>query len=132
MNRLLLLLSPFVILSGAAFLYLHDPLKSIVYPPCFLKTLTGLNCAGCGTVRAAYSLLHLNIAEAFSRNQLLVLLLPVVVYIASGFAVNTLAGKKVIPQIFNKPGWAILLAALLLVYSILRNIPVYPFTLMIP
>ena len=131
-KRLLLAVGILFLFSCAVFMYLNDPLTTKVYPPCVLKTVTGLNCAGCGTVRASYSLLHLEISEAFLKNPLFVLLIPVALYIMIGFTVNTWVGKRVIPQAFNKVGWVKALAVFLLVYSVLRNVPVWPFTLLIP
>jgi hypothetical protein len=52
------------------------------FPPCPLRALTGYQCPGCGSQRAIYQLLHLNVTEAFILNPLLIISLP---YVAGGF-----------------------------------------------
>ncbi|MBO4446691.1 MAG: DUF2752 domain-containing protein [Bacteroidales bacterium] len=55
---------------------LLDPAK-VPFPRCPFFVLTGLKCPGCGTQRALHCLLHLNIADAFRYNALMVLSIPV-------------------------------------------------------
>ena len=53
-----------------------DPLKSSYFPSCPFKSVTGLDCPGCGSQRAFHELLHLNFRKAFEYNALLVLSIP--------------------------------------------------------
>lgn len=46
-------------------------------PPCLFHSLTGYQCPGCGSTRAARLLLQGEFHEAFRMNALFVLLLPV-------------------------------------------------------
>jgi hypothetical protein len=131
-KKLLLVIGWFTSALSLVFLYFHSPAEWAHYHACFLYSVTGLYCAGCGTVRSAYLLLHLRFIEAFRENPLFIVLLPFAAYILFGFTVNMWLGRKAVPQVFNKTGWAIALVILLFIYSVLRNIQVYPFTLLSP
>ena len=121
----------FFALAGAVVLYVFDPATSRLYPPCTFHMLTGLYCPGCGAGRAMHQLLHGNLLRALDLNPLLVLALPLVVY--EGFA-------QVMLWLFNRrprrlfggrlSAWAVLVV--ILVYWVVRNIPVYPFNLLAP
>ena len=59
---------------GALYLYNHNPYS---YPlPCLFYLITGFYCPGCGAGRACYSILHLQLTDAFCYNPLMVILLP--------------------------------------------------------
>jgi hypothetical protein len=64
-------------LAGLAVVYACPPGEHSFYPPCLIKTLTGLSCPGCGSTRALHALLHLRFAEAFSLNPLFTCVAPV-------------------------------------------------------
>jgi len=66
--------------AAVAILFYFDPQTHAFYPGCFFKTLTGLNCPGCGMLRAIHQLLHGHVAEAARLNLLFVLSLPVVAW----------------------------------------------------
>lgn len=116
--------------SGASYLYYHDPVS---YPmPCIFHVLTGLYCPGCGAGRASFAILHGRFAEAFSYNPLMSLLLP---FIGLYFAARSIdwiitGGNHIDRRISVKILLVILI--IVLVYGVLRNIPVYPFTLLAP
>ncbi len=60
-----------LILAGLAVLYACPPGGGYgFYPPCLIKTCTGLSCPGCGSTRALHALLHLRFSQAFSLNPL--------------------------------------------------------------
>ena len=62
-------LAAIVVLSaGAWVLYTYPPAEHAFYPRCVFKTITGLECPGCGSTRAAHALLHGRIGEAFRLN----------------------------------------------------------------
>ena len=64
-----------IIILGAVY-FVFDPLKSSYFPSCPFKSVTGLDCPGCGSQRAFHELLHLNFRKAFEYNALLVLSIP--------------------------------------------------------
>lgn len=70
--------------------FAFNPSTTALFPKCPFLMLTGFRCPGCGSQRAVHSLLHLDIAQAFSYNALLVLSLPILLLL--GYA--ELARKK--------------------------------------
>ena len=113
------LASGVVVLVG---FYLFNPLAAGFYPRCMFHALTGWHCPGCGSARALHALVHGQFAEAFARNPLLFLLLPILV-----FGVIKPARLSAI-----KPGWLWLLLGVISVFALARNIPVHPFTWLAP
>ena len=105
----------------AALLFAFDPARAGVFPVCPFHQVTGLWCPGCGTTRALHQLLHGNVAAAFRFNALSMALLPVAGYLIVRGDASTL-----------KPGWIWLLLVAIVTFGVLRNIPVYPFTLLAP
>lgn len=61
-------------LAGA--LWWWNPAIEGPFPPCPLYWLTGLQCAGCGVLRATHQLLHGNVGAAFALNPLYVVAIP--------------------------------------------------------
>jgi hypothetical protein len=105
----------------AAVVFAFDPVHVPIYPVCPFHQWTGLWCPGCGTTRAFHQLLHGNVAAAFRFNALSMTLLPVAGYLAVRGDVSTL-----------KPTWIWALLVVIVTFGVLRNIPVYPFTLLAP
>ena len=117
-------------LAGAAYLYFHDPYEHPL--PCFYLMLTGFYCPGCGAGRACYAILHGRFLEAFCYNPLMVILLPLLIlYIAARTLDWVITGGD---HVDYKISIRFLVGILVLVfvYWVVRNIPVYPFTLLAP
>jgi hypothetical protein len=110
-----------VVLAAFAFLLFRcDPGTSVLFPPCPFHSLTGLHCPGCGSLRAAHSLLHGRILEALDSNPLFVLSVPVL-------------GALVIRRTWRYRVWVPWAALWVLVsYGVLRNVPLWPFFLLAP
>ena len=126
----LLLGAAAVFAAGALYLYFHDPYQ---YPlPCIIKLLTGLYCPGCGAGRACFSILHGKFFDACCYNPLLVILLPFAGgYIAArGIDWAVTGGNHIDGKISIKLLLAVLI--IILVYGILRNTPIFPFSLLAP
>ena len=116
--------------AGAVYLYFHNPYS---YPlPCLFYLVTGLYCPGCGAGRACYSILHGRCLDAFCYNPLMTLLRPLIgIYIAARTTDWAITGGNHIDRLISvKLLLGVLIAVL--VYGILRNIPVFPFTLLAP
>ena len=58
--------------------YQYNPLDSIFFPKCPIKSATGLDCPGCGSQRALHYLLKGDIKQSFFQNPLLYVLVPYV------------------------------------------------------
>jgi hypothetical protein len=96
-----------------------------------LHSLTGLNCPGCGATRAVHALLHGDLRQALAYNVVFVFLLPLFVALAVRVWWAALRGKPVSGP--RMPPWAIrAVLVIVLAFGILRNVSVYPFTLLAP
>lgn len=89
-------------------------------PKCMFHQLTGLYCPGCGATRALSALLHGDIKASLHNNLLLFPLLALIVVLI------------VKPGISLKRPVAIVIVAIVLLFTVLRNIPVAPFTYLAP
>ena len=110
-----------VLLAGVlVVLYLVDPARCRLLPPCPIHWATGFYCPGCGSTRAIHCLLHGDLHGALSKNALMVLSIPL------------------LGLLYLRPSWAYSRAtpwialAVLLGYAVLRNVNAYPFTLLAP
>ena len=116
--------------AAAALLYGVNPAGSPLYPKCPFYLLTGLHCPGCGSLRAAHQLLHGHWAAALRMNPFAVALMPLVILgSAWRWTERRRLGRQVRPL---SARWIWLLLAAMVVFTVLRNVPAYPFTLLAP
>ena len=101
-------------------------------PSCPFYLLTGLYCPGCGAGRCTMALLHLDLYAAFRFNPLMLIALPFVLYYLLKVYLGFVFVRDVLP--FPRLPRAVGIAVLIVVlaYGILRNIPVFPFSLLAP
>jgi uncharacterized protein DUF2752 len=127
------LLAAMVATAAAALtvLYVSDPARSGLFPPCPLRYLTGWYCPGCGSLRAMHQLLHGNLGAAWALNPLTVLLLPFVVYGLASYAPFEIRGCR-LPRIILPAFWIRALCAVIIGFGIARNLPFHPFNLLAP
>lgn len=116
---------------GVSILRMHAPSEASFYPRCWLKSLTGLNCPGCGATRCLHVLCNGELAQAFAYNPLLTLALPFLLWGAflesyAAWTGRTLFRYRLSRRIIFAIFW------LLLVYWVARNIDIYPLTLLAP
>lgn len=118
-------------ISVGIYFYSFNPATTL-YPKCPFYYLTGYYCPGCGSSRAIHQLLHGNILGALDLNPLMVLLLPFVTYLVISSFNIVIFGIRVFPQIVYSRGFYITLLSVIIVYSIVRNLPIYPFNILAP
>lgn len=87
---------------------------------CPIKTITGLDCPGCGITRMFVALFHGNIYQAFRYNPLVFIELPIIFILLVLYKFKK-EYRKVINIIF------IVLLIITIVYGVLRNIPMFYF-----
>lgn len=120
-----------IIIASSLILFNYNPATSGVYPESPFRTLTGLYCPGCGTLRGLHQLLHGHLITAFGLNPLMVISLPFLIcsYINYGF--ETFKGKAWL-EIFVPPQWIWFILQAIIAYWIVRNIPFSPFNWLAP
>lgn len=125
--------SAFIVTAAGSlgFLYLFDPDISGLYPPCPFLALTGCYCPGCGSLRALHQLMRGHLMPALGLNPLMMLSLPFIAYYFASHAMLAVTGRP-LKTFFVRPVFIWMLLGLILVYWLLRNIPVYPFSLLAP
>jgi hypothetical protein len=109
-----------VALAGAAILFLFNPAQYGFYPPCVFHKSTGLLCPGCGSLRAVHQLLHGHVAAALYFNALLVSSLPLVIWYGVRLVLHETRNAP-LPAIRLR--WAWVAVAVILAFSVLRNLP---------
>ena len=118
-----------VLLAGGYILYRFDPVQSGIYPKCVFRELTGLYCPGCGAARAFHALIHGDFLAALDYNPLLVIALPVLIVMIVLEIVGAFRDRRY--GLFHM--WqAVALVALIVIYTVLRNLPIEPFTYLAP
>ncbi len=116
---------------GCSVLYLFNPADEGLYPLCPFRVMTGLYCPGCGTLRAGNRLLHGRVGDAFGLNPLTILFVPVLLYFFTSSALVA-SGRDPLPRLRLNTAWIWALCVVFLAFGVLRNIPVYPLTLLSP
>jgi hypothetical protein len=110
---------------GLASLRFFEREVTFLIPACPLHAFTGLHCPGCGATRATKALLHGDLAAAWHYNQLFIILLPLLgLFFAQAIYLER--------PFRGSPRIAVTLIAIAVIFGILRNIPVAPFTALAP
>ena len=109
------------LLLGGAVLWRFDPVQYGFYPRCQFYTMTGLQCPGCGGLRAIHALLHGHLKEAFRLNALFIAALPIV----TALLIRWLLRRRQDPAArFALPThWLWIGLAAAWVFGIARNLP---------
>lgn len=89
---------------------------------CPFHKITNLYCPGCGITRMCLSILEGNLYQAFRYNPLLFALIPLFIFLI----INHFSKYKIIKK-KNQEKIYITLIIILIVFGILRNIPLFSF-----
>ena len=111
-------------IAAVAVLYFFDPATAGFYPVCGLHQLTGLQCPGCGGLRAVHQLAHGNVAAAWRLNPLVFALLPVALWMGLREAARAFTGRQW-PGFAARPAFGWLLAGAVVLFGLLRNAPFF-------
>lgn len=115
----------------AILLYQSGP-RAHWLPPCLFHRLSGLHCPGCGMTRASYAALHGHFATAFRFNPLGMILFPLAVVALGVDAIAWVMGRPLPISLRVGGRWAWGVLAVILGFWVLRNIPLWPCTLLAP
>ncbi|MER5504455.1 DUF2752 domain-containing protein [Streptomyces sp. NPDC002766] len=91
------------------------------YPVCPLYRVTGLYCPGCGGLRSAHAFVHGDFAAAVHDNALATVGYPLFAVLWTVWVVRAARGRPSRLTLGPVHMWA--LGALLLVFSVVRNLP---------
>jgi hypothetical protein len=118
---------------AASLLYFYfNPAYYSFFPKCIFHSITSFHCPGCGSQRAMHHLLHGDVAAAADHNLLMVLSLPFISLSGLVVANNIFRKKKLAQQVFYSPVFAWTVLAVVLLFFILRNVPLRPFSFLAP
>jgi hypothetical protein len=111
-----------IVAIGSSVLFLFNPAQHGFYPLCVFHKLTGLNCPGCGALRALHQLSHGHVLEALRLNALLVLALPFLLFALTRAWWQQQAGNRQTRPLL-RPVWVWMMLVVIVAFGILRNLP---------
>ncbi len=115
------------LLVALGLLFFFNPAQHSFYPFCTFHRLTGWQCPGCGGLRAVHHLLHGELGTALRFNPLFVVALPLVAWL---LVRRWWRGSQAAPVPHRTQArWAWTILAVLIVFWIVRNLPVEFFRL---
>lgn len=121
-----------LIFFGILALYLFwNPSDSNIFPKCPFYSLSGIYCPGCGSQRAAHKMLNGNIIEGIRHNYLIALLVLVLLYQSFIYIMNSALNKEV-TNLLHKSKVTLGILITVILFWILRNIDIFPFTELAP
>ncbi len=115
--------------AGAFAVGNFNPTTANFFPACPFHALTGLNCPGCGLTRGFHALFQGDILTALHFNALLPVYFLFFLYLFVSLGLVLLRGRGLEFRHFS-PHLVYGFLALILVFSIARNLPFYPFDLL--
>ena len=119
------------LVGGSAVVAYFDPSKSTFLPVCPLFALTGFACPGCGLTRGFHSLFHGDIISAIDFNAFILFWAAIFVYVAVSLTFMAVRGRG-LPMWPTNARFLTIFGIALISFGVLRNIPVYPFTILFP
>ncbi|WP_079102496.1 DUF2752 domain-containing protein [Streptomyces sp. TP-A0356] len=116
---------PAGVLAGVvgAFVYVGavDPNRPGHYPVCPLLRFAGVYCPGCGGLRSAHAFVHGDFLAALQDNALAVVGYLIFAVVWTVWAVRAMRGRPLRVNLEPVHLWS--LGALLLVFTVVRNLP---------
>jgi hypothetical protein len=109
-------------LAAAAGLFFFDPSQHAFYPRCFFKMMTGLDCPGCGGLRATHQLLHGHIRAAFALNPLFIAAIPVAAFFSFRALFERIT-RRTSRRFLSHTTAVWICGILVIVFGVLRNLP---------
>jgi hypothetical protein len=118
-------------IAGSAGVAFYDPAEVHFFPVCPLYAITGFACPGCGLTRGFHALFHGDVLTALHFNALILAWAVVFAYVGLSLAMLAVRGRG-LPMWPTSPRFLWIFMVALLAFGVLRNVPVYPLTLLYP
>ncbi|MDX2541291.1 DUF2752 domain-containing protein [Streptomyces sp. WI04-05B] len=109
------------VVGAFAYVGTVDPNEPGHYPVCPLLRLTGVYCPGCGGLRSAYAFVHGDLVTALGANALAVAGYVAFAVLWTVWVVHAARGRPLRIDLGPVRLWS--LGALLLVFTVVRNLP---------
>lgn len=119
------------IAGGSVVVAFFDPAKVSIFPFCPLLALTGFACPGCGLTRGFHALFHGRLIEALDFNLLIPVWAVIFGYVCISLLLIAVRGKG-LRMWMTTPAFLWSFMIVLLTFGMLRNIPVWPLTILFP
>ena len=119
------------IAGGAGVVAYFDPSRTSLFPVCPLFALTGFACPGCGLTRGFHALFHGDIITAIDFNALIPLWVLIFGWVFVSLLLVAVRGRG-LPMWPTYPKFLWSFAIVLLGFGVLRNLPVWPLTILFP
>ena len=117
--------------GATAFVWFFNPSNVNFFPVCPLFSMTGIACPGCGLTRGFHALLHGDLLTALDYNALLPFYAFILGYFFISLILVVFKGRGLSFKIFQpKMIWSFLTISL--VFAVVRNLPIYPFSILYP
>ena len=117
--------------GGSAFVAYFDPTKANFFPVCPLLALTGFACPGCGLTRGFHALFHGDIIPAIDFNALIPVWVVIFGWVFVSLILLAVRGRG-LAMWPMRPRFLWTFMIVLIAFGIVRNIPIYPFTILFP
>jgi len=127
MKPLLYIFVGILLLSLTIVYYKFDPEMYSFFPECPFHKYLHLDCPGCGSQRAIHSLLNLHFYQAMDYNLLLVLSLPLLMLHGVSKIYHRLTGLGNGLKFWYYPKTPVIIATIVILFWIVRNLPFMPF-----
>ena len=119
------------IAAGSVFVWYFNPSNVGFFPVCPLYSMTGWACPGCGLTRAFHALFHGDVVSALDYNALLPVFAFIFAYFLAAMILIAVRGRGLSFEIF-RPRFLYGFLAVSLAFAVVRNLPVYPFSILYP
>ena len=120
-----------LIAMGTVYAFLNPYAKSSLLPKCMIHSATGFFCAGCGLQRALHEFFQGHWSAAFRLNAFFTLAL-LLLLVDCLLLIFKLEKWRPLPYLFKNHTLLLIAASLLVVFMVLRNLPMEPFTFLAP
>ena len=120
-----------IIGAGASLVAYFNPTTAGFFPVCPLYSLTGIHCPGCGLTRGFHALFHGDVLTALHFNALLPVFAFLIGFMFVSLVLTVARGRGLSWRVFPPVAmYGFLVVAV--GFTILRNLPVYPFSILAP